>query len=104
MRRRLLLYEYRPEVVIAGIANTVSNAISRLNMDTIWNVSEEILKELDENDTSMVNMYLIRLLNQMLQDTMDLGISVGECFRNGSKAVYLITFHTMAEVAHSQQF
>ena len=49
MKWKLLLNEYGI-IHITDIANTVANAINRLDIDPTCNVSEDILKGLDESD------------------------------------------------------
>ena len=51
MRWRLLLAEYKTEIVhIAGITNTVVDAIFRLDIDPTCHISENLFKGLNEND------------------------------------------------------
>ena len=51
MMWRLSLKVCGPKKVhMAGIANTIANAINRLDIDPTCNVSEDILKGLDESD------------------------------------------------------
>ena len=66
---------------IACITNNVANAITRLDTDANNNVSEDILKGLDENDhVHSKYMHLTKGLSQSSQENIDTGTSPGVHF------------------------
>ena len=97
---RLLLEEYTPEIVhIAGITSMAANDIIRIDMDPACNVSEEILKSIDESDyIHGKQMHLTRVLSQVLIGNTDLGKIVGRCFANMAEVVGDFAFPTMAQI------
>ena len=88
MRWRLLLKEYEPEIMhVTGITYTVADAISRFDVDPTCNISEDILKGLDENDNIHgKHMHSIKVFSQSFLDNADLCTSGGECCANISEA------------------
>lgn len=73
MRWRLSIEVYEPEIMhIAGITSIVANAISRLDMEPTYHVSENILKGQYENDNICdKHVHYIRV-SQSSQDVTDL--------------------------------
>ena len=74
-------------VHIAGKANTVTNAISMLDIHATCNVSEEILKDQDKNAFYIhyEHEHLTRVFSQLFIENIDLATSVGESFANISE-------------------
>ena len=77
-------WKYGPEILhVAGGTNTVAKAKRILDMFPMCRVSEDILKDLDDNDYIQgKHVYLTRVLSQLLQNNTDLSASVGKIFEN----------------------
>ena len=87
------------KVHMAGIANTIANAINRLDMIPTCKVSQDILKGLDENDCIHIKqVHFTKVLSKLLQDNTDLGTSIGCYVANISDVVEDITFNVMVEI------
>ena len=106
MTSRLLLEEYAPEIMyILGVTKNMAESISRDDMDATHMVSEENLKNHDDEKEHVQgkHVHLSRVLSQLLQNYTDLGTGIGECSANIFMEVEDASFSRMAGIAHEQK-